>query len=382
MLRRIIRFAALMIVIAGVPLASHAADAPAAPPVAAPAPMPAPAPDDEGPEQKPFEPDCRFTDLFRAQLKNRRLDLVLIPPAKTTDTDGHGAFVVKTEDSDADVWHAESAPGSRGPDGAVTTFTIGCDARFDDRRAALRLTSVTAGLVLEIVGAGRVSRTFVTVALAQDARLGLVHFSVARQRRPGRGRPIHDFEAPDLLTLWNEHPAEVRRFLLPLLKEMLDDNPLRPRAGDVYRAFSTIPADPRATQQLRALLPALDAAGAAEREAASAALAALGPPGVLATARFDRSDLTPEQRNRLDALVLRQSTLNDPAASVNDPWFLADCLDDPDLRVRSAARAALRAATGRPINFDVNDPPAVRARAVENLMKALPDAVAAATTRP
>jgi hypothetical protein len=374
MLRGIIRSAALMAVIAGSVQTSNAADAPA--------PMPAP-PVDEAVEPKPFEPDCRFTDLFRAQLKNRRLDLALVPPAKASDADGHGVFVVKTADSDEDVWQGESSPDSRRPDGALTTFTIACDERLDDRWAALRLTSVTGGPVLEIVGAGRASRTFITVSLAQDARLGLIHFSVTRQRRPGRGRPIHDFEAPDLLTLWNEHPAELRRFLVPLLKEMLGENPLRPRAGDVYRAFPAIPADPGATQKLIALLPPLDAVGAAEREAASAALAALGPPGVLAAARFDRSDLTPEQRSRLDALVLRESTLNDPLASVKDPWFLADCLEDSDLRVRTAARERLSAATGRAIHFDVNDAPAARARAVDNLIKDLPDAIAAAaTTRP
>jgi hypothetical protein len=180
---------------------------------------------------------------------------------------------------------------------------------------------------------------------------------------------LHEFAAQDLLQLFTEHQVEVRQYLVPLLKEACGQNPLRPRAGDVYRAFAGVPADPVAVEKLRAVLPNLDADSPAARDAASAKLKALGPAGVLAALRVDRSDLSPEQSARLDAMVDSQSIWPDPAAAARtDPRFLADCLAHDDPAVRGAALTTLRAMMHRELAFDVNASPAVRERAVAEIL--------------
>jgi hypothetical protein len=271
-------------------------------------------------------------------------------------------------------WTVQANPRDRRADGSFPQFCVSCDARVDDHWSSLQLTSIESDASgLKVVGGGRAGRGFVTVTLRQDARVADVRFTVQRPRRI-RPRPLHEFAAQDLLQLYSEHQQELRQYLIPLLKEAFGVNPLRPRAGDVYVAFATIPADAAVTERIRALLSQLDAAEPAQRDAASAKLAGLGPTGVLAAARFDRSDLTPEQAARLDGFVARNCTWPDPlAAAQKDPYFLVDCLGDQDARVRSAAAAALRMLKGAQFAFDVAADPAARSKAAEALYERLDD---------
>jgi hypothetical protein len=325
-------------------------------------------------EKKAPEPRCKLTDLFRSDIRNRRLDIVLIPPNWFAKAASGSSSSVLTEGASDDRWYIEAAARDRREDGSYHIFQASCDDRLDDRYASLRLTLVSHGDddALSVAGAGRVDNLWVLVNFTQDPGAGPVHFSVQRPRR--RMRPIHEFEAPDLLSLWNDHAKELRQFLLPLLREMTGTNVLRPRPGDVYRAFPSIAADEQTTRKLTALLPALDADGATERESASVQLQALGPAGILAAVRLESASLTAEQGARLDALVRDNSTTAEPQAlAKRDPLFLCDCLEDPDVNVRTAALQALRSMTGRAIAFDVAAPADDRAKAVAAVIDSLDD---------
>lgn len=185
-------------------------------------------------------------------------------------------------------------------------------------------------------------------------------------------------KAASLIELCEDHPAEVRRILRPLLAAIADGHdPLCPRGGDIYRAFEQIPADPQVSAQLPAIVKAFDALDPAVRESASAELEALGRAGVLAAVRFDRTDLSPEQRSRLDNFVaghtLRRSDgrLRDADDLRRNKNFLVDCLADDEPAVRAAALAALRERTGRRIEFDLDAPPAQRRAAVAELARSI-----------
>jgi hypothetical protein len=112
---------------------------------------------------------------------------------------------------------------------------------------------------------------------------------------------------------------------------------------------------------------------AAVREAAAlgARIEALGPAGVLALLRMDRSEWTPEQTARLSAIVQRASTLADPPAWRRDIYFLTDCLDDPDPAVRRAALETARTVAGRDVTFDVNAAPEARLAASQEVLRTL-----------
>ena len=66
------------------------------------------------------------------------------------------------------------------------------------------------------------------------------------------------FDALSLADLRNEHPAEYRKFLLPLLGKLMDVSRTLPGATDVYEVFKEIPADDASSAQVKSLLPRLD----------------------------------------------------------------------------------------------------------------------------
>ncbi len=125
----------------------------------------------------------------------------------------------------------------------------------------------------------------------------------------------------------------------------------------MYAAFPDLPADAGVTARVLDLLPQLEAGAFADRDAASRALAAAGPPGVLAVLRLDSAagpELGAEQRGRLNRLLDagRRRDFPDGAAAGGDVGFLVECLDDPDRAVRDAARRALEKRLGRSVRFD------------------------------
>ena len=357
--------------------------------------------DPETPAPPPQPPQCRFDDLLRVELRDRKLRVVMTPPKALADELAAGdSAAVAIVDSDAFDWRisaaredddagaenagaseAKVAAAAAGEGGAAdadekTTgyarFSVSASLDQLDRWSPLQLVSVTADDALEIVGGGRMGRTSVSVIYRQDRKLNAARLTVQRSRRGGAGRPLHDFTGADLLQIWNEHQRECRTFLVPLLKTIAPrENLLRPRAGDVYRAFDAIPADPAVTRRVAALLPGLEAESPAARAAASAEIEALGAAGVLAVLRMDRDEWTPEQTARLGAIVRRQSTLADPRVWRRDIYFLTDCLEDPDAAVRQSALESVRAVAGRAVEFDLAAAPAARSAAAQEILRTL-----------
>jgi hypothetical protein len=320
-------------------------------------------------------PQCRFDELLRVELRDRKLAVAMVPP-KALDQEiraGRGAPIL-IADSDAIEWRLSGVGDSRQPDGAYARFAIAPPPdHFPDRWSPLQLMSVTStDDALEIVGSGRIGRTYVTVQYRQEQALNAARLTVQRSRRAGVGRPLHDFTAADLLQLWNEHQREVRIYLSPLLKALSPrENLLRPRAGDVYRAFDAIPADAEMMRRVAAILPELDAASPAAREAAAQKIEALGPAAVLALLRMDRAEWTPEQTARLATIVQRQSMLADPTSWRRDIYFLTDCLDDADPAVRQSALDGVRAIAGRGVDFNLDAAPEARLAAAQEILRTL-----------
>ena len=148
----------------------------------------------------------------------------------------------------------------------------------------------------------------------------------------------------DARTLYRERPIEMRKYVTPLLKLLTGGpNPLAPAAGDVYRAFPEMPADATAAAAVAAEVPKLASGDPRVRQRASDTLAALGPRGVQAVLRLDRSRLPPEAAARVADLIAAATTDPRPADALRaDPNFLLDCLNDPDANVRAAAGALVR----------------------------------------
>ena len=189
----------------------------------------------------------------------------------------------------------------------------------------------------------------------------------------GQNRAVVSGNAPDLLALRRSHPDEVRKYLIPTLRRMTGQPMLRPGPADAYRVFTTIPADPKVTSRIDALLPALMSSDAEVRETAVTALAKLGVPGALAALRYDPAALAPEQANRLDELVLAHTRMpiDDPEAAAKDPDFLLDCLEDEDATIRKAALAALNLAMGKKLAIDADAAAAAREKALDAVRKQL-----------
>ena len=333
-------------------------------------------------ESTPQPPRCKFDELLRVEVRDRQLAVTMtLPKSLEADLANGGSAPITVVDSDAVDWRITGSrdPAALGKDGTYARFTIAPPADYmPDRWSPLQLTSVTAEDELSVAGAGRVGRTFVSVQYRQDQALKAVRLKVERSRRPGFGRPLHEFTAPDLLQLWNDHQRECRMYLAPLLKAIAPrENLLRPRAGDVYRAFAEIPADAQMTKRVAAILPELEADSPVARDAASAKIEALGAPGVLALLRMDRSEWTPEQTARLATIVQRQSTLSDPSAWRRDIYFLTDCLDDADPAVRQAALGAVRTIAGREVDFDVEAGSQARLAAAQEILRTLESNTAA-----
>ncbi len=185
----------------------------------------------------------------------------------------------------------------------------------------------------------------------------------------GRAKQIVSANAPDLTQLRSDHPDEVRKFLAPVLRKLTGQPLLRPGASDMYRVFAQIPADPKITSRIEALLPDLISPMPTDRERAAATLHALGIPGALAALRFDPDLLLPEQFNRLSDLIAAHSRMliDDPAALMKDVEFLLDCAEDDDLTIRQTAIAALEKLLGRKTDIDPTAPAAKRTAAIDAL---------------
>ena len=179
-------------------------------------------------------------------------------------------------------------------------------------------------------------------------------------------------QAKTLALLKESNPNEVRRFLQPVLKRLIGTDLLRSGPAELYSVFSEIPADAKAVQAVKDLLPQLDADAYEKRQAASVELAKLGPPGVLAVLRMDLAAMSEEQKARCRAFVnsYRQSDgENDWDQKRKEPYFLLDAMEDDDAAVRSAAKNQLQKVLGHEVNVDVLAAADVRSKAMDQLRK-------------
>lgn len=256
-----------------------------------------------------------------------------------------GRRMVAEHALDGALWHllaALSAPGAVGPGAAAQPLTVVLLAVDESPPAAdapPRLTRVTLTPSQALLrGIGRHDGAVTQVEYR--ARLDGGDCRLTVQIEGKGGLDVAGDAVTDLLA---KRPAIVRQFLAPLLRDLTGNHLLRPRPGDVYRAFDAIEPTPAETARVTALLPQLNSPEPLERDLAAENLQRLGPSGVLAALRMDLARLPPEPAVRLQQYIDRNSLGDlDPAAARMDVFFLREAQDDPDPRVREAAREQLQ----------------------------------------
>jgi hypothetical protein len=214
--------------------------------------------------------------------------------------------------------------------------------------------------------------TYGTTTLQQNATG--INVRVAEYAQWGQPQNIvFTSQTRSMLQLRVEHPLEFRTHVLPVLSCFSDLSFLQPGPADVYSVFVEIPADQMIVQSIAQILPQLDADDPIDRDAASAKLRELGSAGVLAALRWDTTDLSEEQKLRLETFVagFRRRPLADPAAQRRKMDFLIDCLEYDDQTVRAAARSELEKQAGHRIEFDPSLSGGDAARAADALRKEL-----------
>jgi hypothetical protein len=183
----------------------------------------------------------------------------------------------------------------------------------------------------------------------------------------------------DFLTLRRNHPAEVDRWLRPLLREMHQEAAFAPEPGAAWQILADDwPVDGKFGGQVQAKVRALDDENFHVRRKAADDLHKLGRDAALAIWKMDRRGLTPEQNLRLDEVVARFKPLTDAEAARlgADPHFLLDCLYSDDVTVRKLALKRLKKVSGQNVDFDPEAPDDTRIPAVTALREKLspPDA--------
>jgi hypothetical protein len=274
-----------------------------------------------------------------------------------------GQVRVRVEDSPA-TWVVRAQPIGMLNNSFVSVVRLDFDQTGEGQVWTTTLTRGEGYLQLTAAGIG--------FSFSYHQSNGMVMLT-AMQMVNGRLKQVMRSDAPNLLRLQAEHPDEVHRIVLPMLQRFGGERVLRPGAADVYAVFAELPTPSDVQAKVAELLPRLDSQLFPERDAATRELAALGRPGIQALLKVDRSPLTFEQNDRLDALIgsERRRTSDDLAALRADASFLIDCLEDEDPAVRTAAKSALYKALNRAVDFDPSADAPARAAAAERLRQSL-----------
>lgn len=183
------------------------------------------------------------------------------------------------------------------------------------------------------------------------------------------------FTARSLTALRRAHPDLVNRVLRPAFRVLSQENPHF--TTDPLAAWQVLGAraepDPSALAKLRSLLADLDADAFRTREAAAESLRALGPEGARAARTLDRSALSPNQNEQIDALLAPFSPLSPEQARTHadSPDYLLDVLDLDDLRLRTLAWSRLRELTSTRLPFSPDATPDTRAAQLAALRSTL-----------
>jgi hypothetical protein len=178
-------------------------------------------------------------------------------------------------------------------------------------------------------------------------------------------------------------PDEFKRYVAPVIELLGFANLLKPGPADVYRVFKELQPSAETERQLLEIVAVLGSVDPALRTVASQRLEKLGPAGVLAALRLERSILTPEQGNRIDTFVRSQSCfVNEPQRLKHDPLFLVDCLEFDDMRVRQLALADLKVVLNRDVAIDLAADAQALGRAVADLRKQIADGLEKGSVKP
>jgi hypothetical protein len=214
---------------------------------------------------------------------------------------------------------------------------------------------VVHGSAFRVVARGQLRGTPVIVTLMcgeQRGREG-ARFTVNAIGDP-QSRINCGFQADSFAELAEQHPAELRKYLSPVLRHLGGADPFAPGAADVYGAFAEIEPEAAAQEKLAALLPGLSDPDPHQRQLAFEELQTLGAAVACAALRWPDSDLNPQQRLSIKQYLRSQSRRRDETAAElrRDPLFLVDCLEFDDARVRSLAKDELERALSRTIDLD------------------------------
>jgi hypothetical protein len=311
---------------------------------------------------------CEFKDLLRFELKRGRL-IVDASPTSAVQKMVVGHSVVLSVEQSPDPWIVVAHPVVSA-DTASSRWMLRAMAQrqAEDKRPLGPININAMPGTFALVGEGWQGGRFVRVEFLISGEQ--VRLTIAN--RAAGEKPPQLSTAQNLAEMLATHPLEMRRYVSPLLDAIAGYHVLRPGPGDIYRAFDSIDADPTSRAALETILPELVAPDGARREFASAKLQKLGAPGVLAALRIDRDNLSPEQKSRLERFIAANTIGFDPQTARRDRYFLADCLSDNDRRVRVAARDALAALLGSPVDFDVDQDAASHLAASARIIEQLP----------
>jgi len=156
-----------------------------------------------------------------------------------------------------------------------------------------------------------------------------------------------------------KHAHETDLFFRPLLRSLgaekllacFDERQTWQVVGDSWHP------DAQLKQQVDAIVARLDADAYEQREAATADLGKIGGPAAVYLESTDRSQLTPEQRVRVDSFIAGYSPLSAQQARGfhDDVNFLLDSLYFPDARLRRLVLDRLsKDHGGAPLAFDLD----------------------------
>ena len=183
------------------------------------------------------------------------------------------------------------------------------------------------------------------------------------------------FSAPTLDILRHEHPDEFEQYLRPMFRQFHQEQSVfwMDNRIDWQVLADDFQPPPGLPARVSTVIAQLNSADFAQRQQAQKTLHSLGEPAALFLHAADRQGWTPEQIARIDHFLAEYFILSDEQAKKmgHDVDFLLDCLasDDPDLR--AAALNRLDRVLGRKIEYKLDQPPADRILAIEQLRRQL-----------
>lgn len=183
-----------------------------------------------------------------------------------------------------------------------------------------------------------------------------------------------NYTEKDFVTLRKEHPAEVERYLRPILHQLGQDLVFAPEVNTAWQVLAADwPVDDKTSREVAQTVPALNNPRSSVRNDATGKLAGLGRDGASAILRLDRHRLSREQNLRLDQVLSRFRQISAGAAKQlkDDPDFLLDCGYCDDLTVRTLAAARLARVLGHGIELHPNASEPMRVEAVDRLRRQL-----------